>query len=149
MRPLPPSLWMLCSHSVYLGSSQILSTCGFSKTQQIFKMVWEQWTRVLSNVNRTECSTLWHHQMKIKLGICISFSYQGLEKNFLTIWSVKLVHTWEILKVCLFLKSHLTDFKNSIFQKKKEEIRGVDLSLMQMQDLYHMMESEEEKWIKI
>ena len=85
MRPLPPSLWMLCSHSVYLGSSQILSTCGFSKTQQIFKMVWEQWTRVLFNVNRTEYSTLWHHQMEIKLGIYqffISRSWKKFPHNF-------------------------------------------------------------------
>ena len=118
MRPLPPSLWMLCSHSVYLGSSQILSTCGFSKTQQIFKMVWEQWTRVLSNVNRTECSTLWHHQMEIKLGIYqffISRSWKKFPHNL-----VSKTCTWEILKKRLFLKSHLTDFKNSIFHKKKK-----------------------------
>ena len=30
--------------------------------------------------------------------------------------------------MCLFLKSHLNDFKNLIFQKKKEVIRGRSIS---------------------
>ena len=128
MRPLPPSLWMLCSHSVYLGSSQILSTCGFSKIQQIFKMVWEQWTRVLFNVNRTEYSTLWHHQMEIKLGICISFSYQGLEKNFLKIWSVKLVYLRNSKSVLIFKITFKWFQKLNFSKEKKVVIRGRSIS---------------------